>query len=237
MTRQQIVCAVCKKKVEVDDSPEAKSGRCPACGKPLGAIASPLDAPWYAMKGKEQVGPYSPEQLRGRLASGELPMDGMIWREGMPKWVRVKTIPALLPAAPDTTAPAGKRCQQCQTVVTSPSGACSKCGYDPAKGMQNTAPPPTTAPEEEWVEVEPLKRKKKRKRKGDSWLAYYGTFFVGYLSVKNAVTLVFVLIGCWVVSIAVWFVEKAGVMNTPLLIGGFGMIVLSLAIRFVFYAD
>jgi hypothetical protein len=104
--------------------------------------------------------------------------------------------------------------------------------------MQHTAPPATVAPDDDVAEVEPLRRKKKRKRKGAGFFAYYGSFLAGYASGKNIATVIFLLIGIWIVGIGWWFMEKGGgLMSTPMLLSGFGLIVLTLAMRFVFYAD
>lgn len=41
---------------------------------------------WYYSKNAAQLGPVSLDELRAKLASGELLRTDMVWREGMPDW-------------------------------------------------------------------------------------------------------------------------------------------------------
>ncbi len=42
---------------------------------------------WYYAKANEQHGPVTGEDLRSRIASGEIASTDLVWREGMPDWI------------------------------------------------------------------------------------------------------------------------------------------------------
>ncbi len=72
---------------------------------------------WYYTSGGRQMEPVSTEQIQSLARDGRLKPTDMVWREGMPKWVRAGSAPELFPdpdalfekalaAAPSTPAPA-----------------------------------------------------------------------------------------------------------------------------------
>lgn len=57
---------------------------------------------WYYSKNATQQGPVSIDELRTKLATGEVTGTDMVWREGMPDWRPASTMPelAVSPAGP-----------------------------------------------------------------------------------------------------------------------------------------
>jgi uncharacterized RDD family membrane protein YckC len=53
-------------------------------------------AEWYFARNGEQVGPVTLDGLRGRLQSGELGADDLVWRAGMAEWAAVGSIQAMM---------------------------------------------------------------------------------------------------------------------------------------------
>lgn len=54
---------------------------------------------WFYAHGTEQRGPVDAATIRQMLASGALNSQDLVWRDGMPNWQAVGTIPELQPAA------------------------------------------------------------------------------------------------------------------------------------------
>jgi len=50
---------------------------------------------WYYSKNAAQLGPVSLDELRAKLASGEISGSDMAWREGMPDWRPISSISEL----------------------------------------------------------------------------------------------------------------------------------------------
>ena len=65
--------------------------------------ALPAKDPWYYMHQGRQIGPVSEEDLRGRIAAGQLSRGDVVWKNGMANWVAVEKVTDLLP--PTRTAP------------------------------------------------------------------------------------------------------------------------------------
>lgn len=65
---------------------------------------------YYVGKSGQQIGPFSLEELKSKLASGEVSPSDLVWKEGMPDWKPASTIPGLAepvaPAAPEPAVPA-----------------------------------------------------------------------------------------------------------------------------------
>jgi uncharacterized RDD family membrane protein YckC len=57
-----------------------------------------MDEWFYALNGAQQ-GPVSKATLMQLLSSGQVPVDSLVWREGMGDWVAASTVPELLPHA------------------------------------------------------------------------------------------------------------------------------------------
>lgn len=70
---------------------------------------------WYYGRADQQHGPVDEQVLRGKIASGEVPGDWLVWREGMNEWQPVVKVPELqggttgagIYAAPGTAGVAG----------------------------------------------------------------------------------------------------------------------------------
>ena len=61
----------------------------PAAGPP------PLPASFYLGIGGQQVGPVDPAGVQGKIASGEVTAETLVWRQGMAGWVAAGTVPEL----------------------------------------------------------------------------------------------------------------------------------------------
>lgn len=60
---------------------------------------------WYYSKNNSQLGPVEEEELRAKLASGEISTTDLVWRDGMPDWLAAARVPEFssltaLPAVP-----------------------------------------------------------------------------------------------------------------------------------------
>jgi len=55
---------------------------------------------WYYTSAGVQLGPIPDETLRSLVASGRLLPSDLVWKEGMPGWQTVASLPGLLSAAP-----------------------------------------------------------------------------------------------------------------------------------------
>jgi hypothetical protein len=93
---------------------------------------------WYYARGGEQLGPVSADELKGKLASGELSPQDLVWTEGMGNWQAAASVPQFAGAA---AAPADGG----YDVAPDPSqpGAAPQ-GYAPQPGY---APPPGYPPQ------------------------------------------------------------------------------------------
>jgi Interferon-induced transmembrane protein/GYF domain 2 len=61
---------------------------------------------WYYSKNGTQLGPVEENVLRAKLASGEVAMTDLIWREGLPDWQPAARVQELGVAGPPAMAPA-----------------------------------------------------------------------------------------------------------------------------------
>lgn len=59
---------------------------------------------WYAVGGTRR-GPVSLDDLRDRIAAGEVGMQDLAWRDGMAEWADVGDVPELAAAAPPPLEP------------------------------------------------------------------------------------------------------------------------------------
>lgn len=53
---------------------------------------------WYYSQNNTQMGPVSEQELVGKLASGELPAEALVWCEGMANWAPAAGVPELVAA-------------------------------------------------------------------------------------------------------------------------------------------
>lgn len=51
---------------------------------------------WYYLVGEKTCGPSTTEQIRSFIASGALPLQTYVFRDGMKDWAMVREVPALL---------------------------------------------------------------------------------------------------------------------------------------------
>src|SRR5262245_42186551 len=56
----------------------------------------PGDDSWFVMRGEEEAGPFTIEQLRAYAEQGELKSDDQVWRPGFADWQRAGDVPGLL---------------------------------------------------------------------------------------------------------------------------------------------
>ena len=78
----------------------------PAGPPPLPAAESP----WYWAVGSAQAGPGTTADLAGRVRSGEVTRESLVWQQGMAAWTAAGDVPALAPlfaATPPPLPPTG----------------------------------------------------------------------------------------------------------------------------------
>jgi GYF domain 2/Domain of unknown function (DUF4190) len=63
-------------------------------------LAEPVEMLWYYSKNSTQLGPVPFEELRARLASGEITPSDRVWREGMKDWAVISAVEELRPILP-----------------------------------------------------------------------------------------------------------------------------------------
>ncbi len=54
---------------------------------------------WYYLKDGQQLGPISADEITQKKASGELQGTDLVWKEGMPDWLAIDTVPEFQSAA------------------------------------------------------------------------------------------------------------------------------------------
>ena len=68
---------------------------------PLSAAPAPVPPakdPWYYMHRGQRIGPVTQDDLRGRIAAGQLARGDVVWKNGMANWVPAEHVPDLTPA-------------------------------------------------------------------------------------------------------------------------------------------
>jgi hypothetical protein len=64
---------------------------------------------WHTHSAGQKAGPFSIEELRAKMASGQLTGEIFVWREGFPAWKKLTEVPELssllAPAPPVAEAP------------------------------------------------------------------------------------------------------------------------------------
>ena len=92
----KIRCKKCSHVIVVRGGGSAETGSAPSAefaSSPSSAPDLALDAGWHIVVDGEQVGPLSEGDIRARLARGEINPETYIWKEGLPDWVKVSTLP------------------------------------------------------------------------------------------------------------------------------------------------
>ena len=85
-------------------------------------------ASWYYLKGEEQVGPVSGQELKDLVASGELVAETLVWKEGMSEWVSANRVSGLFPDAEAASSPPPRPAQGMSTPIARSSGRVSGGG-------------------------------------------------------------------------------------------------------------
>jgi len=118
----RIRCNRCETVLNVPDSAGGQRVRCPKCGgvlmipsnvghepaspqqDPTGAPPAPSRPPeaepppldeWYYAIGDQHVGPFPVTTFKEMLQTGRVKPDDLVWREGLPSWVRACDVPEL----------------------------------------------------------------------------------------------------------------------------------------------
>jgi hypothetical protein len=60
---------------------------------------------WWYSKGERQFGPYSAAELREIAASGQIAPSDLLWKDGLPNWLRASSFKGLLPPPPAAAVP------------------------------------------------------------------------------------------------------------------------------------
>jgi hypothetical protein len=89
---------------------------------------------WYYARGGQQFGPVPAEEVKGKLASGELSPQDLVWRDGMANWQPAATVPELAVQPPAYSQGAGQGAYE----VSGGAGA----GFSPPAGGEYGAPSP-----------------------------------------------------------------------------------------------
>ena len=101
---------------------------------PPGRTLQPV---WHYSIGEEQCGPVTLLELRGLIASNQLVMDDLVWKDGMPDWMAIRDVDELKVAAKTSTAVsplagglpvAGFFCYACGSPMDVRAEVCPKCG-------------------------------------------------------------------------------------------------------------
>jgi predicted Zn finger-like uncharacterized protein len=89
----KIRCKKCSHVIVVRGTGEAGGASGEFASSPSSAPDLALDAGWHIVVEGEQVGPLSEGDVKSRLVRGEITPDTYIWKEGLPDWVKISTLP------------------------------------------------------------------------------------------------------------------------------------------------
>ncbi len=79
-------------------APAAAPGRAPAPPPPAAVM-------WHVSRGGQQFGPFSTDDVRAKLATGELTAADFVWKEGMAGWAAIGGLPDFASAGPFAASP------------------------------------------------------------------------------------------------------------------------------------
>src|SRR5262249_5675238 len=91
-------CPQCRGTYQTDTNGVAPVA-CPSCGHPVAAVEA-TPAAWFLTRNGEKYGPYSVPQLKQLATKGNLVPDDLLWREGLPAWVKASTVGEVFPRPP-----------------------------------------------------------------------------------------------------------------------------------------
>src|SRR4051794_4270442 len=72
---------------------------CRTLGSDAG-VTTMADRAWYRAVSGKQEGPYSDEQFRALITSGQVTADTLVWSAPMTGWNKAGDVPGLMPGAP-----------------------------------------------------------------------------------------------------------------------------------------
>jgi GYF domain 2/Domain of unknown function (DUF4190) len=105
---------------------------------------------WYYARGGEQLGPVSADELKGKLASGELSPQDLVWSEGMGNWQAAASVPQFAGAAAGPADGGYDVAPDPGQPGAAPQGYAPQPGYAPPPGyapQPGYAPPPGYPPQ------------------------------------------------------------------------------------------
>jgi predicted RNA-binding Zn-ribbon protein involved in translation (DUF1610 family) len=106
MSRVEFICPECRNTVMRPATLADENATCPACGAevisrtehrrtpsiPASAAGTP-EAKWHYSVDDEVHGPVTESQLRAMIEDGTIRRSDLVWREGMPDWAELGTLP------------------------------------------------------------------------------------------------------------------------------------------------
>ncbi|MBP7126241.1 zinc-ribbon domain-containing protein [Myxococcota bacterium] len=72
--------------IQVESAATAVGASAPASAAPASASETPVSLKWYLASGGERLGPFTMEEVKGRLASKEATLETLAWRKGLADW-------------------------------------------------------------------------------------------------------------------------------------------------------
>jgi len=127
-----------------------------------------MSAEWFYLKNRQNLGPFSQDQLRQLAQQGQLLPTDLVWKNGMANWSPANSIPGLLPGR-----------QQTPVAPTPPAAA------------------PSAAPNLD-RDYQQILSQGWREMVRDTWQAWQGLNPTIKIIAISAVVLLFVLIGIWI---------------------------------------
>jgi S1-C subfamily serine protease len=64
------------------------------------SVATPVAEDWYYNQGGSAAGPISAQQLVSSIRAGHVTPDTLVWKDGLPTWLAVRSLPELIPFLP-----------------------------------------------------------------------------------------------------------------------------------------
>lgn len=107
MAAQRVCCSKCEAVFAIDAAAAGKSVSCPKCQAVMVPAAAPA-ARWTVQHGGQTSGPFTPAELRHRVAVGELQPTDQVQREGEERWVAAGLLPGVFPTAKPAPAEAAR---------------------------------------------------------------------------------------------------------------------------------
>ena len=77
----------------------------PPVAQPPAAPPPPADVQYYLVENGATIGPFTFADINQRLADGRTRREDLIWKPGLPEWVRIDSLPEFAQAAPPAPPP------------------------------------------------------------------------------------------------------------------------------------